>query len=119
MSTTFFIKETTVAGNSGMYSVVNSLRERLAGALSRRMGDLNPNDVARKSQPGITSAGIRKILKGESDLKVETLVILAKAVGTTAPEILVEALTEERDDMAEARSAVEHSRLIEMYSDIP
>lgn len=102
-----------------MYSGVNSLRTKLASAITRRMGESNPNDVARRTHPTITSAGIRKILKGESDLKVETLVILAKAVGTTAPELLVEALEENPADLGDAKSTVEHARLIEMYSDIP
>lgn len=98
---------------------MNSLRQKLAGVISRRMGDLNPNDVARKSHAGITAPGLRKILKGESDLKVETLVVIAKALGATAPELLVEALKENPADVGDAKSTVEHARLIEMYSDIP
>lgn len=77
------------------------------------MGDLNPYDVARRSNNRITPQGVSKIVKGESDLKVETLVILAEALGTTAPELLIKALS----PASENATAEENKRLLNYYYD--
>src|SRR5688500_924693 len=107
MSTRISLKETRVSGNCCIWFGVNSLQQRLAQAINRHMGDRNPNDLARKVKDEITSAGIRKVLKGESDVRLETLVVLAKALDTTAPLLLLEAMRGEEDEQADERNADE------------
>lgn len=124
MSTKISIKETFVSGNCCIWFGVNSLPQRLAQVIHRHMGDRNPNDLARKVKGEITSAGIRKVLKGESDVRLETLVVLAKALDTTAPLLLLEAMRDEEgereDEKAQAeRAKVELFHIGEMYVDIP
>lgn len=99
-----------------MYFGVNSLRRYIAEAISRRMrelGDLNPSQVAKRSHDQITPAGVRNILKAESGVMVETLVIVAEALDTTAPLLLIEALSRNPDSVA----AAEQRRLLEFYFD--
>lgn len=105
---------------------MNSLQHRLAHVIARRMGGQNPNDLARKVRNEITSAGIRKVLKGESDVRLETLASLAKALDTTAPLLLLEAMRGEEvegmdeDERAKAeREQVELHYIGEKYVDIP
>lgn len=88
------------------------------------MGDKNPNDLARKARDEITSAGIRKVLKGESDVRLETLVVLAKALDTTAPLLLLEAMSGEEDEHEDEKAHAERAKVElfhigEMYTDIP
>jgi hypothetical protein len=95
MSTTFSKKETSVTKNCGMYFGVNSLQKDIAEVISRRMkalGNLNPNQVEKRSKGEISSAGIRKILKGETGIMVDSLLIIAKALDTSPIELLAEAL---------------------------
>jgi hypothetical protein len=120
MSTTISKKETLVSGNCCIWFGVNSLQQRLAQVISRRMGDQNPNDLARKVRDEITSAGIRKVLKGESDVRLETLVVLAKALDTTAPLLLLEAMSgEDGVEATPERVRVELQQMGEDYKDIP
>ncbi|MFN2413827.1 MAG: hypothetical protein ABR603_01665 [Pyrinomonadaceae bacterium] len=88
------------------------------------MGERNPNDLARKVKDEITSAGIRKVLKGESDVRLETLVVLAKALDTTAPLLLLEAMSSEEGEnegerVQAERAKIELYHIGELYVDIP
>ena len=95
MSTTICKKETLVSENSGIYFGVNSLQRNLAETIVRRMkalDDINPYEVARRAHEQITAAGIRKIMKGETNITLDSLVIIAEALDTSAVELLAEAL---------------------------
>ncbi len=83
------------------------------------MGEMNPYDVARRANNRITPQGVSKIVKGESDLKVDTLVLLATALNTTAPELLLRALEPHEGATPDAKAQVEHKQIIEDYDDIP
>jgi hypothetical protein len=115
MSTTFSKKESTLFENSAICFGVNSLRNAIAEAIRRRMevlGDLNPSQVAKRSRDKITPAGVRNILKAESGVMVETLVIVAEALGTTAPELLLEALSSKPSPTED-----QYRRLLTFYFD--
>jgi hypothetical protein len=122
MSTPFFNMETCVSENCSIFRSVNSLRKRLAETIGRKMeqAGYNANEIERRSRSRITAPGVRKVLSGESGVLVETLVTLARAIDTTAPELLAEALSLEMGESAErvARAAGE-ARLLAHYNALP
>jgi hypothetical protein len=121
MSTIFSKKESTLSENSGIYFGVNSLRQAIADVIRRRMrelGDLNPNQVAKRVSGRITPAGVRNILKAESGVMVESLVVVADALETTAPELLIEAMRMSEGNVS-ALSDVRVARMAEKIAGMP
>jgi transcriptional regulator with XRE-family HTH domain len=118
MSTKFFKKETPFSKNSGIYFGVNSLRRALAEVIKARMaraGELNPNQLAIRTD--VSAPAIRKVLSGEHGMMVETLVTIAGALDTTAPELLLEALYP--GSLAPVRTKIEHHQIIENFDSLP
>lgn len=101
MSTIFSELETTVSENCSIYFRVNSLRESLGETILRLMakeGIANPKALAEKAK--LSAPGVRKIIAGENDVMLDSLVAIAGALNTDVPELLIEAMRVNPDTKA-------------------